>query len=198
MAEVPAWARELVAVTCAEAGLARPRVTWRLRDRVASSGVTRRSSGSISVAAGTDPLDQRITLLHELAHWLTLPATRPRRGRVAHHDVTFYRAAFGLYARHGVTSAALAAEGIRYPSSLRHARTLGVPGADEAWRTHRSQLRERAGSRSPQRVLVPEHRVRLVRDGRWSRCAVCGVRVVGPVLRRIRRRGGSHVLLSRG
>jgi hypothetical protein len=81
---------------------------------------------------------------------------------------------------------------------LRHARALRLPGADEAWRRHRAGLRERARSRPPLRILVPEHRVRLVRDGRWTRCSVCGVRVVGPVLRRLRRRGGSHVLLSRG
>jgi hypothetical protein len=46
------------------------------------------------------------------------------------------------------------------------------------------------------RVLVEEHVVRLVRDGRWTRCAVCGVRVVGPVLRRLRRRSGRHVLMG--
>jgi len=38
--------------------------------RPGSSGVTRRSAGSVSVTAGTDPIDQRLTLLHELAHWL--------------------------------------------------------------------------------------------------------------------------------
>jgi hypothetical protein len=46
------------------------------------------------------------------------------------------------------------------------------------------------------RVLVPEHPVRLVRDGRWTRCAVCGIRVVGPNLRRLRRRPGRHVLMG--
>jgi hypothetical protein len=46
------------------------------------------------------------------------------------------------------------------------------------------------------RVLVPEHAVRLVRDGRWTRCAVCGIRVVGPNLRRLRRHPGRHVLLG--
>ncbi len=198
MAEVPAWASELVALTCAETGVGPPRVAWRHRERVASSGVTRRGTGSISVVAGTDALDQRITLLHELAHWLTLPAARPRRGRAPHHDASFYRAAFALYARHGVpAAAALEAEGARYPSSLGHARRLGVPGAEEAWRAHRARLRERARDRLPLRVLVAEHRVRLVRDGRWTRCSACGVRVVGPVLRRLRRRGGRHVLLSR-
>ncbi len=198
MAEVPAWASELVVLTCAEAGVAPPRLAWRIRERVASSGVTRRGTGSISVVAGTDVLDQRITLLHELAHWLTLPAVRARRGRVPHHDASFYRAAFALYARHGVRAdTALAAEGARYPSSLGHARALGVEGAEQAWQVHRARLRERARERSPLRVLIPEHRVRLVRDGRWTRCSVCGVRVVGPVLRRLRRRGGRHVLLSR-
>lgn len=198
MAEVPAWAAEIVARTCADAGVAPPRVAWRVRDRVASSGVTRRGPGSISLVAGSDPLDQRITLLHELAHWLTLPATRRSRGRTPHHDLAFYRAAFRLYARHDVPAVdALAAEAARYPSSLRHARALGIPGAEAAWRTHRARLRERSVARPPRRVLVPEHRVRLVRDGRWTRCAICGVRVIGPVLRRLRRRGGSHVLLSR-
>lgn len=198
MAEVPSWAAETVAATCADAGVAPPRLAWRTRDRMPSSGVTRRATGSISVVAGSDPLDQRITLLHELAHWLTLPAERRRRGRTPHHGLDFYRVAFDLYARHGVPMPdALAAESGRYPSSLRHARAIGVPGAEAAWRTHRAGLRERARTRSPLRVLVPEHRVRLVRDGRWTRCGVCGVRVVGPVLRRLRRRGGSHVLLSR-
>jgi hypothetical protein len=152
------------------------------------------------VTAGTDPLDQRLTLLHELAHWLVPAAARPRRGRArtSHHDAAFYAAAFELYRRHGIPDAvALRGEAMRYPSALRHARALRVPGAEEAWREHRARLRERTRSRGPLRTLVPEHRVRLVRDGRWTRCAVCGVRVVGPVLRRIRRRGGSHVLLSR-
>ena len=69
--------------------------------------------------------------------------------------------------RHGIPAAeAVAREGGRYPSSLRYARTLGVPGADTAWRERRSALRERARARRPVRVLVPEHTVRLVRDGR--------------------------------
>jgi hypothetical protein len=45
-------------------------------------------------------------------------------------------------------------------------------------------------------VLVKEHRVRLVRDGRWTRCAVCGIRIVGPLLRRWRRRPGRHTVFA--
>ena len=93
-------------------------------------------------------------------------------------------------------AAALAGESARYPSSLTHARRLGVPGAEAAWRERRAGLRARAQHRAPMRVLVPEHVVRLVRDGRWTRCAVCGIRVVGPNLRRLRRRPGRHVLLG--
>jgi hypothetical protein len=196
MADVPAWARALVLEVCAEADAPTPRLAWRNRDRPTSSGVTRRSAGAISVVAGADSMDARLTLLHELAHWLA-PVSRRRRGRIAHHDGSFYAVAFELYRRHGVPDAfALAAESGRYASSLGHARRLGVPGAEAAWRERRSHLRARAAARPPMRVLVGEHRVRLVRDGRWTRCAVCGVRVVGPLLRRMRRRPGSHVLLG--
>jgi hypothetical protein len=201
VADAPAWARALVAEVCHSAGVDPPRLAWRLRPgRPTSSGVTRREAGTVSVSAGDDPADQRLTLLHELAHWLSPAPSRGRRARArtSHHDAAFYAVAFALYARHGIASAdALRGESVRYPSALRHARALRIPGAEVAWREHRARLRERAASRGPLRVLVGEHRVRLVRDGRWTRCAVCGVRVVGPVLRRLRRRGGSHVLLTR-
>lgn len=195
---LPAWAAALVREVCAAAGRPEPTVRWRNAARPNSSGVTRPTLGQITVTAGADPLDQRLTLLHELAHWLAPPAPRRRR-RAAHHDLTFYRVAFGLYQTHGIPAAeAIFREGGRYPSSLGHARRLGVPGADEAWRARRSALRERARLRSPMRILMPEHVVRLVRDGRWTRCSVCGVRVVGPTLARLRRRAGRHTLLATG
>ena len=201
MADVPTWARTLVAGACAEAGVAEPRLVWRTRPgRPTSSGVTRREAGTVSISAGDDPADQRLTLLHELAHWLApVPSGgRRARARTSHHDAAFYAVAFPLYARHGISPAdALRGESARYPSALRHARALRVPGAEATWRARRAALRERAMSRGPLRVLVSEHRVRLVRDGRWTRCRTCGIRVVGPVLRRLRRRGGSHVLLTR-
>jgi hypothetical protein len=197
MAEAPEWARALVASVCATASRPEPRLAWRRRRHPTSSGVTRRAHEAISLVAGSDPLDQRLTLLHELAHWLA-PTPRRRRRRIAHHDAAFYALAFDLYRQHGIPDhAALAGESARYPSSLRHARALGVPGADAAWRERRASLRARRRALPPARVIVPEHRVRLERDGRWSRCAVCGVRIVGPVLARIRRRGGRHVVFSR-
>jgi hypothetical protein len=194
----PAWAMQLVADVCAGAGASRPVVRWRRAARSASSGVSRRGTGSISVTAGTDALDQRLTLLHELAHWLG-PQPRRRRGRTAHHDAGFYASAFRLYRAYGIPDAeALSREGGRYPSALRHGRALGVIGAEAAWQARRDALRERARLRGRPRVLVAEHTVRLVRDGRWTRCATCGARVVGPVLARLRRRSGRHVLLSAG
>ncbi len=194
----PDWAVALVAEVCTAAGVAEPSLRWRRAARVASSGVTRWSAGTVAVTSGSDPVDQRLTLLHELAHWVAPRARRSRR-RVAHHDAAFYSVAFRLYESHGIPAAeALAREGGRYPSSLRHARVLGVPGADAAWRGRRAALRERAHARRPVRVLVPEHTVRLVRDGRWTRCEVCGVRIVGPVLARLRRRSGRHLLLGTG
>jgi hypothetical protein len=197
MPDAPDWALALVAGACFEAGVPPPRLRWRQRARPTSSGVTRRAAGTISVTAGSDPTDARLTLLHELAHWLG-PEPRRRR-RTSHHDERFYATAFGLYRLHGIPdAAALAGEAARYPSSLRHARALRIPGAEAAWRDRRARLRATARRRQPPRILVPEHTVRLVRDGRWTRCSVCGVRIVGPVLARLRRRSGRHVLIGRG
>ena len=191
----PAWARSLVASVCADAGSAQPRIAWRRRAGEHSTGVTRRHDGSVAIRAGADELDQRLTLLHELAHWLSPP---PRRGRRAiHHGRAFYDIAFELYRRHGLTDAdALRLESARYRSSLRHAVALGVPGAAAALAEHRSAIRARPRRRW--RVLVPEHRIQLERDGRWTVCATCRQRVVGVNLARIRRarRPVRHVLMT--
>jgi hypothetical protein len=198
-AGTPSWAARLVAQVCAEAEVPEPILRWRRAARSPSSGVTRKAAGVVVVTAGTDLLDQRLTLLHELAHWLG-PAVRPRRrGRVAHHDARFYARAFRLYQEHGIEpSEAVAREAARHPGALRHARDLGLPGAAEVWRARRDLLREGNAARRPPRILVAEHRVLLVRDGRWTRCAVCGVRIVGPILARLRRRPGRHLLLTAG
>jgi hypothetical protein len=193
---VPAWAIELVSLVCADAAVAPPRLLWRTRRGSPSTGVARRSEGTVSVRAGGDPLDQRLTLLHELAHWIA-PAERRRARRSVHHGRAFYAIAFDLYRRHGLAHAdALRLEAARYRSALGHAVALGVPGAAQALAEHRSSIRTRP--RRQWRVLVPEHTIRLVRDGRWSVCAVCRQRVVGPNLRRVRgaRRPVRHVLMT--
>ena len=191
----PAWAVALVAAVCAEAAADAPRLTWRHRTGEHSTGVTRRDQGIVAVRAGTDALDQRLTLLHELAHWLAPP---PKRGRrAAHHGRAFYAIAFALYRRHRIPDAdALRLESGRYRTSLAHAVALGIPGADTALAEHRAGVRARP--RPTWRVLVPEHPVRLQRDGRWTVCSTCRQRVVGVNLARIRRarRPVRHVLMT--
>lgn len=182
-----------------------PLLRWRRGRRPSSSGITQRAKGFISVTAGSDPVDARLTLLHELAHWLTAPAagvalrTRRRRPRSVHHGRTFYTTAFPLYLRYGLSAAdALQREAARYPGSLRHAAALEVPGAGAALRERLAALRERR--RAGWRVAVPEHAIRLARNGRWWVCSVCGQRLVARSLVRARRRPGRerHVLWSRG
>lgn len=192
----PPWAIALVESVCADSAVPIPRLLWRNRRGEHSTGVTRRGDGSVAVRAGSDPVDQRLTLLHELAHWLA-PSVRRRGGRATHHGRSFYSIAFELYRRHGITDAdALRLESTRYRSSLRHAVSLGVPGATVALATHRSAVRARP--RRSWRVLVAEHSVRLERDGRWTVCATCRQRVVGINLARIRRarRPVRHVLMT--
>jgi hypothetical protein len=193
----PAWARELLDRVCADGGVTPPRLAWRARAAEHSTGITRRNDGMIAVRAGGDPLDQRLTLLHELAHWLSPSPPRRRRVRSVHHGLAFYATAFDLYRRHGIPDAdALRLESGRYRSSLAHAAALGVPGASAALAEHRSEIRARPRRRW--RVVVPEHAVRLERDGRWIVCATCRQRVVGVNLARIRRarRPIRHVLMS--
>lgn len=147
--------------------------------------------------AGTDTVDQRLTLLHELAHWTSPAPRRSRRGRAEHHGRDFYVVAFDLYRRHGITDAdAIRLESGRYRSALRHGAALGVPGAAEALGAHKARLRARPRRRWT--VLVAEHAVRLRRQGRWHVCETCGQRVVGITLARIRRgrRPVRHILLA--
>jgi hypothetical protein len=191
----PAWAIQLAREVCADAGSEPPsRLSWRHRGSAHSTGVARRADGVIAVRAGSDDTDQRLTLLHELAHWIT---PWPRRRRAVHHGRGFYAIAFALYRRHGITDEdALRLESARYPSSLAHAAALGVAGASAALDAHRSVLRARPRRRW--RVIVPEHEVRLIRDGRWTVCVVCRQRIVGRNLVRARRarRPLRHVLLG--
>ena len=197
------WARELALRACAEAGVPPPDVLrWRRADRELSTGLTRQQSRSIAVTAGRDPRDARHTLLHELGHWLTpgVPRRRGRRRQAVHHGREFYVAALDLYSRYDPDPVgALRREAIRYPSSLRHARALGMPGVDDLVQEHRHRQLAALATRGHWRILVAEHSVRLARDGRWYVCATCGRRMVGRVLRRAARRGSRerHTLWTR-
>lgn len=69
---VPEWATELVARVCKDYGR-RPAVitSWTRKDRTYSSGVTWDRRRNITIVEGTDALEARTVLLHELAHYLS-------------------------------------------------------------------------------------------------------------------------------
>ena len=58
-----------------------------------SSGRAWNDGSRVHVTAGTDRTDQKLVLLHELAHWLT-----PKE----HHSGRFWDTAWRLYRRYGV------------------------------------------------------------------------------------------------
>jgi hypothetical protein len=198
----PGWARELALLVCDEAAIVPPDVLrWRRAAREFSTGLTNVDRRSIAVTAGRDAADARHTLLHELAHWMAPRSPRRRRrGAAIHHGPAFYAVAIRLYLRHlPDLHDGLRREAIRYPSVLRHAAAMGMPGVDELIRERRQQRRIAQGAAGRWRVLVPEHAVHLAREGRWWVCAVCGRRMVGRVLRRAARRGRRerHTLWTR-
>jgi hypothetical protein len=199
----PAWAVELTQLVCAEAQAGLPRVLrWRRAARDASTGLTNRRLGSIAVTAGDDAADARHTLLHELAHWLTPEIRRRRRGQRVHHGAAFYGIAIPLYRLHQHDLLdALRREVAHYPSVLRHAAGMGLPEAATLV-AERRELRHHAyplAGRAVWRIQVPEHSVRLVREGRWYVCASCGRRLIGRALQRAARRGARerHTLWTR-
>ena len=175
----------------------RPRLRLAPSGGRASTGMARRHEGMIAVRAGSDELDQRLTLLHELAHWLGPATEAPPGSRRCTMDVRSTRIAFDLYLRHGIpppmhcaSSQAATAARSAMPSRLAsRERTRCSPPIGPDLRTR---------PRRRWRVLVPEHPIRLGREGRWTVCVTCGQRVVGGNLARVRRarRPMRHVLMT--
>lgn len=95
----PMWAqRLLLSVLKTERRSRKPILSWSVTIKLRSTGSTHLrgsngySNGKIHVTAGKELLDQRITLLHEIAHWLVSPE----------HDAKFWKKAWELYRRYGV------------------------------------------------------------------------------------------------
>jgi hypothetical protein len=110
----PAWAERIVREVARSQRRPRPTLRWRRSryQRSAGSADSHQYSdgGVISIAAGKDRLDQRLVLLHELAHWLGPPGEG--------HTLAFWRRAWRLYRRYRVPMYyALAREG-RYHRAL--------------------------------------------------------------------------------
>lgn len=94
MTAVPKWAAALVADVCEQHGIVEPAVTWRRgRTSALSSGTYYRESHRLVVTAAGPRHEQRLVLLHELAHAL-IPGE--------HHSLTFWLTAWRLYFEHGV------------------------------------------------------------------------------------------------
>lgn len=90
----PLWAAALVADVCEQHGVDPPAVTWRRSHTSAlSSGRYYRKEHRLVVTAAGPRHEQRLVLLHELAHALT-PGE--------HHSLTFWLTAWRLYFEHGV------------------------------------------------------------------------------------------------
>lgn len=89
---VPQWAQELTINALIHAGCDDvPNITWRRCNRWDSSGVcntTKREDG-IVINAGRDRTDQKLVLLHELAHWIRPPKE--------HHSPEFWDLAWELF-----------------------------------------------------------------------------------------------------
>lgn len=85
---------DMVEAVCAREGIERPPIRWHFRDAKYTTGVTyhKRDRG-IAVTLGTDHLEARVVVLHELAHWMT-----PKH----HHDRTFWTTAMWLYRSEGI------------------------------------------------------------------------------------------------
>jgi hypothetical protein len=96
--KVPVWAFKLTLRVCVECDRPMPRMTWHKGTASYSSGRTWLSTNGerprVHLTAGTDTKDQRLVLLHELAHAM-LPASE-------HHSDRFWKLAFLLYKRYGV------------------------------------------------------------------------------------------------
>lgn len=116
----PAWAITLIKEVCSEYDRALPTElhwyslnigggydkvevepgTWRYVPKVRpSSSGNARPNGRIHISAGEDKMDQRLVLLHELAHHIMM---KTKKGRQAHHNTVFWKLAFELYERYNV------------------------------------------------------------------------------------------------
>lgn len=103
MGAAPKWATELLERVCSDRGAEVPELTWRRAGKrryvigarttvwsrpVCSSGRYYSGEHRIVVTAGSMRTDQRLVLLHEIAHALT-----PGQ----HHNETFWMIAWQLY-----------------------------------------------------------------------------------------------------
>jgi hypothetical protein len=130
--ETPDWAWHLTDRVCRDESVSNidSLVFWRSRRRHTTGRHWKRwrdGKSRISICAGTSgEQEHRGVLLHELAHHV-----QTQRGHRGHHDDRFWRIAWGLFQRYGVTPGFMERE-FRYRArAARVAIQLGIPGALE-------------------------------------------------------------------
>lgn len=129
----------LATEVCAAAAAKPPQIVWRKHRGKAglrsSSGLYSGSLNRITIRAGSSREDQKLVLLHELAHHLA-PAK-------AHHGAAFWRIAWSLYKRYRMTAFALARELPYRVAASKVALEMGIPRAEEAVAQFRPKARKR-------------------------------------------------------
>lgn len=115
--DAPDWATELFEKVCKDYNRGLPsQFVWKKRNSQYTTGTTYPSwdrryvktktglksinwYGEVVVRAGKDEQDQKLVLLHELAHHVV---ARSKSGRGQGHTIKFWKLAFELYERYGV------------------------------------------------------------------------------------------------
>jgi hypothetical protein len=89
---VPKWARALVSDVCRTYDVTEPEIRWRKR-AVGHFTSGRTNLVRIAITAGSNPIDSRHVLLHELAHWIVAFKAKKSLG----HSIVFWNQAWELY-----------------------------------------------------------------------------------------------------
>src|SRR4051794_37608637 len=94
---MPDWASTITTEVVRSAGVRMPVINWKTgTGHPGTSGST--SKERINITAGTDEKDQKLVLLHELAHWIMIERHGMREG----HTPLFWAVAFDLYEYYGL------------------------------------------------------------------------------------------------
>lgn len=112
----PTWAIELANRVLRDRNIHRPvYLTWRKRKRLDSGGTTYPGVARIVISAGTSRKDQKLVLLHELAHMVAAEH---------HHDLVYWTCAWELYRDYGVDMAYAQKREFEYKATARKAYKL--------------------------------------------------------------------------
>jgi hypothetical protein len=107
---VPVWVQKLINKTADDYSVPVPPIGWR-RSKIHKWSSGRTFHHRIVVTAGKDRQDQKLALLHELAHWI-VQQDDARKDEV--HSPEFWRVAFDLYAEHKMIKYATYREGLNW------------------------------------------------------------------------------------